>query len=283
VTFVTLAVAVDDLASTVFAWGRWLSILVIFLALVYRSRHRIRWRPFSVEVGLIIAAYWVYFFVRGITEGDAQLAIGNGWDVVEFERRLGIFWEGDLQRWFLPNHLMVSLFNWVYVWGHWPVIVSTGAWMVIKKPEVYRRYRNAFLLSGGIGLLIFATYPVAPPRFLDLGLIDTVSEHSASYRVLQPATLTNQYAAVPSLHFGWNLLIGILWFREMPWRVGRALGVVLPAMMCLAIVVTANHYIVDAAAGAAVALVGLALSVHGRRIVAAALGLPQAEEAPARE
>ncbi len=135
-----------------------------------------------------------------------------------------------------------------------------AAWLVVKRPAAFTLTRNAFLISGAIGVCIFALYPVAPPRLADVGVIDTVTLYSHSYRVLQPPAFVNQYAAVPSLHFGWDLLIGIVLVREARWLPVRAFGAVVPFLMAAAIVVTANHYIFDALAGGAVALTGLALA-----------------------
>jgi membrane-associated phospholipid phosphatase len=119
-------------------------------------------------------------------------------------------------------------------------------------------------LSGAIGFLFFALLPVAPPRLVDPALIDTVTQQSSSYRALQPPGLTNQFAAFPSLHFGWNLLVGIaVWgaTRSVPLRVLSVLG---PAAMAAAVVVTANHYVLDLAGGAAVVLVALLVVRRGQ-------------------
>jgi membrane-associated phospholipid phosphatase len=93
-----------------------------------------------------------------------------------------------------------------------------------------------------------------------MGLVDTVTLHSNSYRLLQPPAFVNQYAAVPSLHFGWNLLIGIALFTQSSRLVPKAFGAIVPLMMASAIVLTANHYVFDAVAGAVVALAGLAVA-----------------------
>src|SRR5207253_6902686 len=118
----------------------------------------------------------------------------------------------------------------------------------------YRLFLNAFFISGLLGIATFVLYPVAPPRLADVGVVDTVTMYSNSYRVLQPPAFVNQYAAVPSLHFGWDLLIGIALVRESKWIPARIFGAIVPALMCAAIVVTANHYIFDAMAGGVVAL-----------------------------
>jgi hypothetical protein len=108
--------------------------------------------------------------------------------------------------------------------------------------------------------VIFAVFPVAPPRLADVGFVDTVTLHSNSYRVLQPPGLVNQFAAVPSLHFGWNLLIGIVLFTRGHTVVARAAGLAVPPVMFMAIVLTANHYIIDAVLGGMVSLAGLAIA-----------------------
>jgi hypothetical protein len=122
---------------------------------------------------------------------------------------------------------------------------------------------NAFLLSAAIGMVIFALFPVAPPRLMPgLDLEDTVTRHSHSYRVLQPPGLTNPFAAMPSLHFGWNLLAGIAIFREARHPLARAFGVVMPVMMFSAIVLTANHYILDGLVGGALTTVCLLIAIY---------------------
>ena len=97
---------------------------------------------------------------------------------------------------------------------------------------------------------------MAPPRFLD-GFVDTVTLNSNAYRVLQPPSLTNQYAAMPSLHVGWNLLMGIALYRHATARPVKLFGVLMPVAMYAATVLTANHFLLDGLAGSAVALTGL--------------------------
>ena len=94
----------------------------------------------------------------------------------------------------------LALFNFMIVFTHWPVLVTGTAWLAVFHHRRYPLYRNAFLLSGALGMIVFLTYPVAPPRFLtDHGFVDTVLERSRSYRVLQPPSLANLYAALQAL------------------------------------------------------------------------------------
>ena len=103
-------------------------------------------------------------------------------------------------------------------------------------------------------MAIFATFPVTPPRLGVLDVIDTVTDRSNTYRAIQPPGLTNQYAALPSLHFGWNLLLGIVMFREVRRTAAKIAWASMPVAMAAAAVLTGNHFIIDVIAGATVAL-----------------------------
>ena len=209
-----------------------------------------RWWRLSREILFVVSGVLVYFGVRGITVTDAQEALDHALHLVELERSLGLYIEPSLQALVIGSDSMVALMNWVYIWGHWPVIAVVLVWLFFAHPEGYRRTRNAMLFSGGIGLLIFAAFPVAPPRLADLGFIDTVSENSSAYRVLQPPAFVNQYAAMPSLHVGWDLLMGLAIYTYARHVLLRVAGVMLPVLMVSSVVLTANHYIIDAAGGA---------------------------------
>ncbi len=218
------------------------------------------WRGLLGQVVLVALAVLAYFGVRGLTQSSAAVAEANARDVVAFERGLGIDVEASLQEAIVHHDAIVTLANWVYIYGHWPVVVATLVWLYMRVPGEFRLLRNAMFISGAIGLVIFALYPVAPPRFGVLDVVDTVTDRSSSYRTLQPPGLINRYAAMPSLHFGWNLLVGIALWRSTRNAAVRTFAVVMPVLMAWAVVLTANHYIVDAIAGAAVALVGLLIA-----------------------
>jgi hypothetical protein len=216
----------------------------------------------GAELLILVPAYFAYFMVRGLVEGREAQAFHRAVDVIQLERSLGLFWEPQLQGHILHFDVLVNLANWTYIWGHWPVIVFAALWLFMLHRESYSVYRNAFLISGGIGLIVFAMLPVAPPRFMDAwGFVDTVTDRSDAYRVLQPPAFVNQYAAMPSLHFGWNLLVGIALVRHASAVPAKALGIVMPVVTFLGIVLTANHYIIDGMAGGLLALLGLAIAL----------------------
>jgi hypothetical protein len=212
------------------------------------------------EIVFLVVAWLVYFGIRAVSEGRANVALAHAHSLLRLEETLGIAWERAAQRPLVEHHWLLVLANWVYVWGHWPLIAASALWLFHRRPAGYRELRLAFLISGAIGVVIFALFPVAPPRLAGAGLLDSVTRYSHAYRALQPRELTNIYAAFPSLHFGWDLLVGIALFRYASWRVVRLAGLALPAAMGLAVVATANHFVVDVPAGGAVALAGLLLA-----------------------
>jgi len=201
----------------------------------------------------------LYFGVRGLTEGDVAAANRHARQLVELEQALGIHAEEAVQEPVARSDTLTAVMNWIYIWGHWPVIIATLLWLLLSHPTVYARTRDAMLLSGAVGMVIFALWPVAPPRLADLGLVDTVTEYSRSYRVLQPPAFTNQYAAMPSLHVGWDLLIGLAIVVAASRLWVRVIGGLLPMLMGWAVVATANHFVLDAAVGVLLVLVSLRL------------------------
>jgi hypothetical protein len=224
-----------------------------------------RWLALAGELALVWAMALSYFVVRGMKLDNGDLAQDHAHRVIGVERQLRLFHEPWLQREVMQRDWLMHLANFVYVWWHWPLIVAVLVWLYIKRPDDYPVYRNAFLISGAVGLLIFAAYPVAPPRFMhEYGFADTVNKRAIFNNILLPPSLTNVYAAMPSLHAGWNLLIGIALFKHGTRPAVRAFGVLMPLAMYGAIVLTGNHYIVDGLAGDTIAELSLlaALAFH---------------------
>jgi hypothetical protein len=218
-------------------------------------------RGVAREVLLVSSAAAVYGAVRALTEGSVARAVANGEDVERLERALGIAWESGVQSLVLGTPILVTGANWIYIFGHWPVIIAAAAVLYVRRPLHYRLLRNALIVSGLIGFVFFFLVPTAPPRLLGDGFTDTVLERSHAYRALQPPSLTNQYAAMPSLHFGWNLVVGIVLFAAFTGIAVRAFAVVMPCAMAFAVVATANHFVLDVVVGLVVVLVGLAVAV----------------------
>lgn len=217
-----------------------------------------RWRWVLTQAVLVGTGVFVYFEVRGLTVGSADVARAHARTIVDLERALGIYVEDTVQRPFADPGMLQTLANWIYIWGHWPVIIATMLWLAFQHADVLLRLRDAMIVSGTIGMVIFATYPVAPPRLADLGLVDTVTETSKAYRILQPPAFVNQYAAMPSLHAGWDLLVGISIVTASTSIALRLFGYLMPLLMAIGVVVTANHYVLDVVVGTALVLIGYA-------------------------
>ena len=213
------------------------------------------------ELAIVGVAAAVYGAVRAVTEGRAGRAIENAETIEHLERTLGIGWEQSAQSLVIGSDLLVRLVNWIYIWGHWPVIIAAATFLYVSRPTHYRVLRNAIITSGLIGFVFFYRMPTAPPRLVEIGLVDTVLEQSHAYRALQPPSLTNQYAAMPSLHFGWNLLVGIVIFAAFTSLAVRAFAIAMPLAMGFAVVATANHFVLDIAVSVVVVGVGLAVAV----------------------
>ena len=213
------------------------------------------------ELAVFALAYGIYFGVRALTEGAPWRAMANARELFRLETSLGIDWEGAVQSVVVRSQVLVDAANAVYIYGHWPILIAAGVLLFRHRPAHYYRLRNVCLLSGLLGLFIFALFPVAPPRLTDLPLIDTVTRDSDGYRQIFPASLVNQFAAMPSFHAGWNVVLGVVVFQATRSRLLRAFAVALPAAMILSVVATANHFVADVVVGVAIVLAALAAEI----------------------
>ena len=169
------------------------------------------------ELLLVLAGLLVYFGVRAATDDDAASPRRTPARSSTSSTRSGSRASATCRAVITDHHWLVTLANWVYIWGHWPLIAVSAAWLFRHRPEAPTALmRTAIFISGAIGMIIFLAYPVAPPRLTGLGLTDTVTSYSHAYRALQPPSLMDRYAALPSLHFGWDLLVGLTLARFHP-------------------------------------------------------------------
>jgi hypothetical protein len=211
------------------------------------------------ELLIFACAYLTYFGVRAFTEGAVPEAMANADRVAHVERVLGLNWERGIQEAVLRHAWLVDAMNAVYVYGHWPVLIIGGVLLFRYRRAHYYHLRDAIVVTGVIGLFVFALFPVAPPRLSGHAIVDTVTRELGGYRQILPRSLVNEYAAMPSFHAGWNLLLGVVVFRATRQPFLRFLAVAGPAAMITAVVATANHFVVDVLAGVAMVLAGLVL------------------------
>ncbi|HJQ93611.1 MAG TPA: phosphatase PAP2 family protein [Candidatus Thermoplasmatota archaeon] len=218
----------------------------------------------SVRVAREAVAIWamltVYRLGRGLVAGKTDQATENAYWLIDVERSMGIFVERAWQQWTLAQPGLMDAFDWYYQTLHFPATGAFLVWVFFKHARHYARVRNSFVVATLIGFLMHWSWPLLPPRLLpdEYGFIDTIGAEIYGDGKLGP--FTNQVAAMPSLHFGWSLTIGVgvVWLSANRWR---WLALAHPVLTFFAIVVTANHYILDAVVAVPVMAAGLAATL----------------------
>ena len=204
-----------------------------------------------VEVATIFGLYGFYEVVRG--QGHATLGVARQHTdgIVALERHLHLFGERTVQQAAHWVPALPTLLGIAYIALHFLGTAAFLIWLHRTHPERFPLVRNTLIAATGVALSIYLLYPVAPPRLAGLGFVDTVT-HNAKVNLSSDllGSLYNPFAAVPSLHFGYALLVGVTVALLAKGRVARAIGWSYPAVMLLVIIATGNHFFFDAAGGA---------------------------------
>ena len=219
----------------------------------------------AFELALWAGLYGAYLAVRGFAISEPSVAFDHGARLVGFERTIGLFHEAGAQAALAWGQ---SFFSAYYMACFAPLILGVLVWLGLRHRDRYRELRTLLLLSLAIAVVFYVLYPTAPPRLLPgLGIADTVGlsggHDSGSFAGIK----FNPYAAMPSMHVGWSLLVGIVGFRtarRLPLRVFFALH---PFVMAMTVTATGNHYFLDSIVGATVALTAVALVWACGRVV----------------
>jgi len=231
--------------------------------------------PFLVEVWYWLLVYWTYQLGRAFTavtlkEDTVDIARLHGLAVIAAEQRLGMFWELDVQSWFLKHESLLMIINWVYSFIHIPGTIFFLAWLYHYAPaQLFEARRRTLAVCNLMAFVVFTLWPCMPPRLLPeedgFGFVDTVHKGKVA-SVWTTNKFCNQFAAMPSLHFGYSFIIGLTIatlpnsaaFRANTMRriILVTVGMSYPLLILTAIVATANHYILDAVAGFFVAIIG---------------------------
>jgi hypothetical protein len=199
----------------------------------------------------------LYFLIRGVRPDTVDQAVSRSLVIVKFEQQLGIFHEARWQEAFLSSGSMMAVANFVYAWMHYPVLLAIALWLVIKDPVRFRFVRNVMIVSAVIGIISYWLLPAAPPRLMELngydfGFRDTVHGATSNVNYFQPGPFVNDYAAVPSFHFGWIALASAAIWVNTHRRWIRAGAVLMSILMWWAVTVTGNHFFFDMIMGGAV-------------------------------
>ncbi|WP_067488647.1 phosphatase PAP2 family protein [Actinomadura hibisca] len=233
-------------------------------ASLWRARTARALAAAALQAALMAALLGAYGYARHLVDGRFDTAFEHARFLWNFERELGLPDEAALQRAALDWSLRwVWPANQYYVRVHFPASILFMIWVYLRHRRAWPRIRAAIPLSAALALVIHALYPLAPPRLLpspdmgDMMMLDLMTVYGPSAYATEPGEgMANQFAAMPSLHVGWAVLIawGIIRYGRTRWRY---LAVLHPVVTLLVVVLTANHYWLDGAVGVAVVVVAL--------------------------
>jgi membrane-associated phospholipid phosphatase len=203
--------------------------------------------------GLVDLAYDV---VRGVADGKHQVAFAHGQDIINLERSTHTFFEPHLQSLILPAQFLVDAANEVYMNSQFAITISFLVCLYLFRNEYFCFVRNMFIVSMVFALVGYALYPTAPPRlFPQYGFVDTLTDFSGvNHDSALVKVFVNPYAAMPSMHCAFALMVGGTGFVVARRLLTKVLWTLWPLLVMFAVVVTANHYWIDVAAGALVAV-----------------------------
>ncbi|MEO8692174.1 MAG: phosphatase PAP2 family protein [Acidimicrobiales bacterium] len=231
---------------------------------------RLRWWR---EVGIVASFYGIYTAVRNLF-GSASVspdhALEHAQQVIRLERAVGLFHEQTVQGWFLGWSWFMWFWNVFYGTFHFVVTIAALLYLFHRVPDRYRQWRNTLAATTALALIGFSLYPLMPPRLLSVcgeyggctntSFVDTLQRFGGlwSFDSGTMQSISNQYAAMPSLHFAWSTWCWLALRPVVQRRSVRVALAVYPWLTLFAIVVTANHFWIDAAGGALALAVGYA-------------------------
>ncbi len=234
------------------------------------------------EIILVLVFYLVYSAIRnefGSATVGPDHAFTNARAIIAFERNLGLYFEEGLQDWFLDHRFFLQFWNVFYGTFHFVVTAFAMIYTYRKFPDRYSLWRNTLAFTTALALIGFALFPLMPPRLLDdcgqfgacasYGFVDTLAAFGGlwSFDSGTMQEISNQYAAMPSLHIAWATWCFLVLYRYLPWRWARVAIAAYPWLTLFGIIVTANHYWIDAVGGLLALGCGFALAWVVREVM----------------
>jgi hypothetical protein len=231
-----------------------------------RARSLLPHGPLDVvrQLVLFCGAYWLYRLVRGLVDGRAADAFDNAREVIRVERGLGLFIEPSVNTWVTAHDVVADFASWMYVNSHFAITTVTLAWIYLRRNERFYFVRNMFMVAMGMALVLYVLVPTAPPRMLpEWGFTDSVTAFTGvDHDTGSAGVLFNPYAAIPSMHVAFSLMLGVTMARMTRRRWAQTLWYAYSPVVTFVVIATANHWWLDGFLGAAVAAVA-AVSAHG--------------------
>jgi PAP2 superfamily len=218
------------------------------------------------QIGIFALAYLLYSAARWVTVGDLGVARANADWILHLEHHLGVADEASVQA-ALAGTWVIWLLNHLYLAAQLVVLPASLIFLYHRSKPLYERLRNTILATWLISIPVYAAFPVAPPRLADIGLVDTITKQTGF--ALDSGLTTsfyNELAAVPSLHVGFAVAIGIAVAAAVRRPALKVLALLWGPTIGLAVVATGNHFVFDIAAGIVAAALGYALGNAATRL-----------------
>jgi len=220
----------------------------------------------QLQLGLFLLAYLLYSAARWVTVGDIDVAKANAGWIMSVEHHLGVASEASVQHG-LRGTWMLWILNHLYLAAQLVVLPGSLVFLYRRSRPLYERLRNTILATWLISIPVYAVFPVAPPRLADVGLVDTITSQTGfALSGKLTTSFYNELAAVPSLHVGFAVAIGIALAAGLQNRVAKAIALLWGPTIALAVLATGNHFVFDIVAGVAAAGLGYGLGILATRL-----------------
>jgi membrane-associated phospholipid phosphatase len=224
------------------------------------------WKDLFRQIVLFVAAFMVYDLVRGLFNGGGTYKpFGDAMKIIDLERTLHIFIEPSINAWALNKHWLMDAADWTYLNGHFFVTFAVLVYLYLRRNQSFYFVRNTLMVAMALALIGYAVYPTAPPRLMpEWGFTDTISQFllGSTGHIENSAmgAFTNAYAAVPSMHVCFAVLIGFSMAKLVSRRPAKIAWSLYPLFVTFVVVATANHYLTDVFLGALTAAAAVLLS-----------------------
>lgn len=227
------------------------------------------WGDAGRQLGVLVCFDLAYTLVRGIARSEEAVAMLHGGQIIEFEQSLHALFEPDVQKFFLPTQWVIDLANQIYLNSQFSIALGFLIWLYLFRNDSYYFVRNMFVVAMGLALVGYTVFPTAPPRmFPEHGFVDTVVKFSdVNHDSALAKIFINPYAAVPSMHCAFALMIGATGALVCRHWWSRAFWASWPLIVLWVVIVTGNHYWIDAVLGW---MVALASALVAQRVLAKA-------------
>jgi hypothetical protein len=225
------------------------------------------WTDLFRQIVLFVGAFMLYDLVRGlVSDGNLYKPFGDAMKIIDFERALHIFVEPSIQAWAENKHVLMDVLDWTYLNGHFFITLGAMAFIYFRRNDSFYFVRNVLLISMAMALVGYWLYPTAPPRLMpEWGFTDSVSQFIGAGTLghwdnTPAGAFANAYAAVPSMHMCFAVIVGSTMARLVSHRMAKIAWLAYPALVTFVVVATANHFLVDVFLGGLTAAIAYALA-----------------------